>query len=80
MLTAGDVEFWLILKRPRNVELAVQQELRLDAKLAVIAQLSDVVIAAFPKLKQALARPPRGAQAPAWPSEVERFIVHLMST
>ena len=44
-----------ILKRPRDVELAVQQQLRLDAKLAVIAQLSDVVIAALPKLEQPFA-------------------------
>jgi len=45
----------MILKRPGDVTLVVQQELCLNAVLAVITPLAGVAVAALPKLKEPLA-------------------------
>ena len=43
-VASAEAKVWLILKRARDVEVAVQEKLRLDPVLPVIAQLAGVVV------------------------------------
>jgi hypothetical protein len=49
------VKVRLILKRPSDVGTVVQQELRFDAELAVIAQFARVAVQPLAKLEQMFA-------------------------
>jgi hypothetical protein len=51
-VTGPQIEVWMIAKGPSDVELAVQQQLRLNAELPVISEHTGEGVSALPKLEE----------------------------